>query len=77
MRNSFMKAGFALAVGATFGKWFADGCINIINDAVTRSVIKKANDGSYFAQEVCRKCNIDYTKYKTVVTEAKIIGFQY
>lgn len=77
MRNSFMKSGFAFAFGAMFGKWFADVCIGIIEEGATRAMIKKANEGSPFAQSVCERANVDYKKYKTVVTESKIIGFHY
>lgn len=77
MRNSFMKAGFAFAFGAVFGKWFADGCIEIIEEGVARAMISKANEGSDFAQTVCERCNIDYRKYKNVVPQSKIIGFRY
>lgn len=77
MRNSFVRAGFAFGLGAVFGKWFADGCIEIIEEGVARAMIKKANEGSPFAQTVCDRCNIDYRKYKNVVMESKIIDFHY
>lgn len=58
--KDFGKAGFAIGVGLTVGKFIADTLICASETLAEKICERSAKNGNTFAQDVCDRANINY-----------------